>query len=614
MGTLQETANATVTETSNASTTTPPCNEIDHGLDSINFTDFTDLMPPEAATISPVSEGHSPTAQSLSADPKQVTSQAPSVSPVPSSGHVQKNITANTVSTNQTQKSQANDSTSKVTTNTPSTNLKNATSQNSQSLTQTKLKEKSKGKNANTPDPLTGGKTKTTGTIVSPLPAPASFVTAPAPVPVRSGGIKANMQLQATKAKNNAQVKPDKVKSQMVAKSVGATTNMTKSGSKTSATRKQSSTTIYAPSRQISTPSTISSNASIKKNIVTGAGKRNQNHNAVATAAAVASAQPNHTPSDFTAVAQAAVTNLILNAGNKVNQILQQKNVVSDHDDDSDPSAAGQKKRKIDTSTAHVTALTSPNWVAACASMTSTIPGTSVTAPVVSSNHLPALEIPSNDNDEETPAAKRRRLNLNPEERAKQNRDRNREHARNTRLRKKAYVEELKRTLTELVAQRDASELERRRNAQRELEQREVRFRVMEEFLKLRGTNEPNVARWVAILEDGFTCTLPFTNYRSVVKGIDANAKLTRQVSHDQNTNDRINISEDKQTLYGAPECMADATALSGLLSSLTKVPKTNLIYECDRKRFLMDGTNAVLEWDAKSVGLNQVSVFYFIF
>ena len=110
-----------------------------------------------------------------------------------------------------------------------------------------------------------------------------------------------------------------------------------------------------------------------------------------------------------------------------------------------------------------------------------------------------------------------RRATLSQEERAKQNRDRNREHARNTRLRKKAYVEELKRTLTELVSQRDAAEVERRHEAQRNREQREVRFRVMEEFLKLRGRNEPNAVRWVAILEDGFTFALPRTPFRRMV-------------------------------------------------------------------------------------------------
>ncbi|CAM9795798.1 unnamed protein product, partial [Hapterophycus canaliculatus] len=44
---------------------------------------------------------------------------------------------------------------------------------------------------------------------------------------------------------------------------------------------------------------------------------------------------------------------------------------------------------------------------------------------------------------------KRKRAVLSKEERAKQNRDRNREHARNTRLRKKAFVEELKKQVRE---------------------------------------------------------------------------------------------------------------------------------------------------------------------
>lgn len=46
---------------------------------------------------------------------------------------------------------------------------------------------------------------------------------------------------------------------------------------------------------------------------------------------------------------------------------------------------------------------------------------------------------------------KRKRAVLSKEERAKQNRDRNREHARNTRLRKKAFVEELKKQVGSAV-------------------------------------------------------------------------------------------------------------------------------------------------------------------
>jgi len=560
--------NEHVTDKNNG-TSTPPSGEIDHGLDSIAFSDFTDLMPPEAAAVSPVT----------APEPVCSSDNNPNKRPLPPSGNDTSSFvpisTLNKKINNKPKKALVSAAVRQAPSIMPS--LKNNKAPAPAPISQASVPvNKAKGKkNAQTPNPLSNG--NASGAVVSPLPAPAAFVAVPAPV---TSGV-------AVGPNNNVHVTDNNnVPNRVV--------------TKPQASKKGSATTIYAPSRQMCTPAVAQAN-SVMKNI-SMSNTRPHNTNAIATAAAAASASPPDS-SDFAAVAQAAVTNLILNAGSHASQLVNQKNVVSDHDDDCDPSTV---QRKIDTSTAHVTALTSPNWVAACASMTSTIPGTSVTAPIVSSSHLPALEITSNDNEDETPAAKRRRQNLNPEERAKQNRDRNREHARNTRLRKKAYVEELKRTLTELVAQRDANELEKRRNAQRELEQREVRFRVMEEFLKLRGSNEPNVARWVAILEDGFTLTLPFTNYRSVVKGVDANAKLTRQVSGDQNCNEVMNSGDDKQTLYGAPECMADATALSGMLSTFGKGSKLSLAYECDRKRFLMDGTNAVLEWTAKSVGVHQ--------
>lgn len=253
--------------------------------------------------------------------------------------------------------------------------------------------------------------------------------------------------------------------------------------------------------------------------------------------------------SDFKSVAQAAVSNLILSAGSTKAEAGNKASAATD--------------AKVDTSTAHIKALTGNNWVSACSGATTGIVPVSVATDSKNANRA-------------------RRQNLTPDERARQNRDRNREHARNTRLRKKAYVEELKRTLTELVSQRDASDLEKRQTTQREAEQREVRFRVIEEFLKLRGRNEPNFARWAAILEDGFHLTIPGTPYRSTVSSPSA--------SHEQ-------------VLNGVPEIMADATNFTEFLQGF-KGESDNVIgvhYECDRKKFLMDGCNAVLEWTAKS-------------
>ena len=88
--------------------------------------------------------------------------------------------------------------------------------------------------------------------------------------------------------------------------------------------------------------------------------------------------------------------------------------------------------------------------------------------------------------DDTSQPIKRNCQNLTPDERAQQNRKRNKKHARNTRLRKKAYVEELKRTFLELVAEREKSALQVLRKAQREREERTVRYNVLKEFCRLR--------------------------------------------------------------------------------------------------------------------------------
>ncbi|KAL3918924.1 MAG: hypothetical protein SGILL_004010 [Bacillariaceae sp.] len=260
------------------------------------------------------------------------------------------------------------------------------------------------------------------------------------------------------------------------------------------------------------------------------------------------------TEADFKNVAQAAVSNLIMNASN----VKEESTKVSE--------PAG----KVDISTDHVKALTGTNWVSVC----------SGGDPCSASNQAAADKMNN----------RARRQNLTPDERARQNRDRNREHARNTRLRKKAYVEELKRTLTALVSQRDAADLEKRHASQRELEQREVRFRVTEEFLKLRGRNEANPARWAAILEDSFALTLPVTDFRGMVH--------SRESNHHQKF---------EQVLRGVPEIMSDSSLCSAFLQGLGK-GHTNItmVYNCDRKNFFMDNCTAVLEFTATTLGAVQ--------
>jgi len=306
---------------------------------------------------------------------------------------------------------------------------------------------------------------------------------------------------------------------------------------------------------------------------------------------------PSHqikTEESFKVVAQAAVTNLILSAGNN-NPRLDSNHHVTDSDSDS-----SQHLKPVNTTSAHVAALTSNNWVAACAaSINNAPPGTVAAAQAAA---LAAASDPA-----AAKAARARRATLTADERARQNRDRNREHARNTRLRKKAYVEELKRTLTELVSQRDAQDLERRHEKQRDLEVREVRYRVMEEFLKLRarGSDANLLARWVAILEDGFTLALPKTDYRTMVE-----SQMKRQVSADAASAN--NDAQLGQVLRGATECLEDASKVAQFINDLN-TPQSNtavtMTYLCDRKHFIMDGVSAVLDWTVTTTGATTQGV-----
>ena len=311
---------------------------------------------------------------------------------------------------------------------------------------------------------------------------------------------------------------------------------------------------------------------------------------------------------NFKGVAKAAVLNLIQNACNA--RVTSGSSITEDSDsEESTPSF----KKPVDTSTAHVQALTSDNWMNACSSSVSSRSNVPDPAPVLSSS----------DDQMDSKLARSRRASLSADERANLNRDRNREHARNTRLRKKAYVEELKKTLTDLVTQRDASELEKRHEKQRDLEVREVRFRVMEEFLKLRarGSEANLLARWVAILEDGFTLSLPRTDYRPMVGPkilLPNHAGLLRSAT--VSNHEACSGNASVQVLKGAMECIDDALKLYLFVNSLGRIGSgrsqhlVHLNITCEKVNFMMDGVHTFLEWNLLTSGaIQKVSVFVYI-
>merc|ERR1711935_1321586 len=92
--------------------------------------------------------------------------------------------------------------------------------------------------------------------------------------------------------------------------------------------------------------------------------------------------------------------------------------------------------------------------------------------------------------------------NLTPAERQKANRDRNREHARNTRLRKKAYLETLKSTVNDLCQERDTLVTERAGAASILVEMNNTRTEVLMSFFALRSANEKRRPLWASILDE----------------------------------------------------------------------------------------------------------------
>ncbi len=141
--------------------------------------------------------------------------------------------------------------------------------------------------------------------------------------------------------------------------------------------------------------------------------------------------------------------------------------------------------------------------------------------------------------------------NMTPEERQKANRDRNREHARNTRLRKKAYLETLKSTVNDLCQERDTLVTERAGAASILVEMNNTRTEVLMSFFALRSANEKRRPLWASILdESSFNCVLPVTPYRSFPAS-------------------EVQVSKCQRTILGIDGMMSDTASLHVLLNTL---------------------------------------------
>lgn len=140
-------------------------------------------------------------------------------------------------------------------------------------------------------------------------------------------------------------------------------------------------------------------------------------------------------------------------------------------------------------------------------------------------------------------------------EKLQHNRERNREHAKNTRLRKKAYMERLKASVDDLCRERDALLSERGASAALLAETHARRVDALRGLFALRAGYEPAGGRdrgaWAEVLdESSFTCRMPVTPYQSFPSS-------------------EVQVSNCQRTVCGVDGMIADAAANYVFLNSM---------------------------------------------
>ena len=180
-----------------------------------------------------------------------------------------------------------------------------------------------------------------------------------------------------------------------------------------------------------------------------------------------------------------------------------------------------------------------------------------------------------------------------PQDKAQANRDRNREHARNTRLRKKAYLEKLKTTVDDLCRERDTLVSERTGAAKLLVEMHNTRTEVLMSFFALRSTNEKRRKLWSSILDEScFACVMPVTPYRSFPAS-------------------EVQVSKCQRTVLGIDAMMADTASLHVLLDALvdrTKSPlgKIEFRYTLVTEEAVVAGNQMMARWVMSTTNATQ--------
>jgi len=183
--------------------------------------------------------------------------------------------------------------------------------------------------------------------------------------------------------------------------------------------------------------------------------------------------------------------------------------------------------------------------------------------------------------------------NMTPDMRQKANRERNREHAKNTRLRKKAYLETLKCTVNDLCQERDTLVTERAGAASILVEMNNTRTEVLMSFFALRSANEKRRQLWASILdESSFSCILPVTPYRSFPAS-------------------EVQVSKCQRTVLGIDGMMSDTASLHVLVNTLvdrSRFPTASIAfrYTLVTEEAVVAGNQMMARWVMQTLNATQ--------
>jgi PAS domain S-box-containing protein len=128
--------------------------------------------------------------------------------------------------------------------------------------------------------------------------------------------------------------------------------------------------------------------------------------------------------------------------------------------------------------------------------------------------------------------------------------EKNREHAKNTRMRKKTYIESLKEKVTELSEVRESLDQQRRKELQYRANIMDARKKSINDFLVCRTYGELNPVIWSRFLDKNFEMYLPVTPYRSFPPS---------------------EVHEGRRAVRGIPAIVADTASLAVLFKSIGK-------------------------------------------